>query len=482
MNIFEELAESYTYNGVVSLKALDDDIGTLEDQIDSYNATLRELQLRGKKSGSLIEKIRDAKVRLSLLKALFKRESDKNTSDDVIMNMLGISANNASEVESPETAADGKEPVAQDFEESEVEVDEESVCDSESISEEEVSDDEIAVEEVVEPDESRAIDLAKENTNKEFQTIEASEEEPVNDSSSVSAEIVDEKEDGKIFFLGHEINIKHEDGSVIIEQNSTPSHTDYFIPSNEEEADNVTYPGELEDNMAEAISVDKAVKLITDKPEECDYECPPPPGWDDYFEPTEEFDTSFYNPECDEDVDVVQCQKEDEIDDSKNVVTYEDNSEMNEVSVELSDSQDIAYDFPAYDAFPNEPISEIYASFDLSSYTDMVNTDSVIGAFDNKRKILEVTFNDIRDYSIFIKLMMQKRPGLFSFLEKPKSIFMDVHERHGDEEKIYHYEFTNCKLKSLLDSRYSPKSETVTTETVSHECTAVFKYKKLKLT
>ena len=78
--------------------------------------------------------------------------------------------------------------------------------------------------------------------------------------------------------------------------------------------------------------------------------------------------------------------------------------------------------------------------------------------------------------------MKQKRPGLFSFLEKPKSIFMDVHERHCGEEKIYHYEFTNCKLKSLLDSRYSPKSETVTTETVSHECTAVFKYKKLKLT
>ena len=58
---------------------------------------------------------------------------------------------------------------------------------------------------------------------------------------------------------------------------------------------------------------------------------------------------------------------------------------------------------------------------------------------------------------------------------------MDVHERHGNEEKIYHHEFVNCRLKYLLDSGYSPKSETVTTETEKHECTAVFKYKKLKL-
>ena len=70
MNIFEEIAESYTYNGAISIKALEDDIVTLENQLDSYNATLRELQLRGKKPGMLIEKIRDAKMRLSLLRAV----------------------------------------------------------------------------------------------------------------------------------------------------------------------------------------------------------------------------------------------------------------------------------------------------------------------------------------------------------------------------------------------------------------------------
>ena len=465
MNIFEEIAESYTYNGVVSLKALDDDIVTLENQIDSYNATLREIQLRGKKSTPLVQKIRDAKIRLSLLKAVYKKESDRNTSDDIILGMLGISANNAKEVELPKTAAEGKEPLVQDFEESDVEVVEEIVEDTEAVvGEEENTEDVVTEEDKV--TETPADDLICEEESEDFQVVETNEPESEN----------------KIYRLGHEIDINEDTGDIIIEQPSTPSHTEYFIPKKEEEVDNITYPGELEGNMAEAISVDEDVKLLTDKSKECDYECPPPPGLDDYFEPTGEFDASFYNSEYDNEVDAVQCQEEDEIDDSKNVVTYEDNSEMNEVSVELSDPQDIAYDFQAYDAFPDEPISEIYSSFDLSSYTDMVNTDSVVGAFDNKRKILEVTFHDIRDYSIFVKLMKQKRPGLFSFLEKPKSIFMDVHERHGDEEKIYHYEFTNCKLKNLLDSRYSPKSETVTTETVSHECTAVFKYKKLKLT
>lgn len=464
MNIFEEIAESYTYNGVVSLKALDDDIVTLENQIDSYNSTLREIQLRGKKSAPLVQKIRDAKIRLSLLKAVYKKESDRNTSDDIILNMLGISANNAKEVELPKTAAEDKEPLVQDFEESDVEVVEETVEDTEAV----VSEEENAEDVVTEEDEvveTPADDLVREEDSEDLQVVETIEPES----------------EKKIYRLGHEIDINEETGQVVINDNALTNPTEYFIPQ-EEEVDDITYPGEPMDNMAEAISVDKAVELLTDKPEECDYECPPPPGWDDYLEPIDGFDAPFYNPECDEEVDAVQCQKEDEIDDSKNVVTYEDNSEMNEVSVEVSDPQDIAYDFPAYDAFPNEPISEIYSSFDLSSYTDMVNTDSVIGAFDNKRKMLEVTFNDIRDYSIFIKLMKQKRPGLFSFLEKPKSIFMDVHERHCGEEKIYHYEFTNCKLKSLLDSRYSPKSETVTTETEKHECTAVFKYKKLKLT
>ena len=423
MNIFEELAESYTYNGVVSLKAIDDDIVTLENQLDSFKSTLEEIRIRGKKTGPLVEKMRDTKVRLSLLKALYRRESDKNTSDDIVLNMLGFSANNAKEVELPKTAAEGKEPVVQNFEESEVEVVEETVEDTEAVESENENVEDVIVEENDDVVEATVDNLINEEGEEELQTVEESSTEPVLEVNTVQAEV--------------------------IEQSSAPSHTDYFIPNNEDEQ------------------------------EEC-----PPPTLDDYLEPIDMPEDVFqYDMINNQDFDIPEPCDEPVIDETKNVVTYEDNSEMNEVSVEISDPQDIAYDYTIYDAFPNdEPISEIYSSFDLSSYTDMVNTNTVVGAFDNKRKILEITFNDIRDYSIFIKLMKQKKPGLFSFLEKPKSIFMDVHERYGDEEKIYHYEFANCRLKYLLDSRYSPKSETVTTETEKHECTAVFKYKKLKLT
>ena len=34
MGIFDELAESYTYNGAVSIKAIEDDIVILENQLD----------------------------------------------------------------------------------------------------------------------------------------------------------------------------------------------------------------------------------------------------------------------------------------------------------------------------------------------------------------------------------------------------------------------------------------------------------------
>ena len=121
MNIFEEIAESYTYNGAVSIKALEDDIVTLENQLDTYNVTLNELKIRGKKTGILVGKIRDCKMRLSLLKVVLKREKDKASPDDIIKNMLEISAKDANETESPETAANNRPPVPQNFEKAEIE-------------------------------------------------------------------------------------------------------------------------------------------------------------------------------------------------------------------------------------------------------------------------------------------------------------------------------------------------------------------------
>ena len=124
MNILEEIAGSYTYNGSVSLMALEDDIETIENQIESDNITLREVRLRNMNDAPLVARIRENKIRLSLLKAVYKKESEKDTADNGMSDILGVSANNANEVEPPETAADKKEPVPQDFEKAEAEPEE----------------------------------------------------------------------------------------------------------------------------------------------------------------------------------------------------------------------------------------------------------------------------------------------------------------------------------------------------------------------
>ena len=121
MSIFDEIIESYTFNGSVSLKALEDDIGTLENQIDSYNAVMAEIITRHKNPTPLREKIREAKIKLSLLQAVYKRVSKSTTADDVITDALGISAKNANEMESPETMASSKKPAEQNFEKAETE-------------------------------------------------------------------------------------------------------------------------------------------------------------------------------------------------------------------------------------------------------------------------------------------------------------------------------------------------------------------------
>ena len=463
MNIFDELAESYTYNGVVSLKALEDDIVTLENQIDNFAATLKELQLRGKKAGPLTAKMRDAKIRLSLLKAVYKRESDRSTSDDIILNMLGISANNAKEVETPETAADGKEPHVQDFEESEIEVVEESVEDAEIVESEEDPTDEVITEEIEEEEEPADALVPEEETDAPIEEIPI---EKTEEDDKVT----------EICFPDHKIYVNEDTGQVVLNDTAMTNPTEYYIPPKEEEneADSITYPGEPMDNFVETIPEYKVNEILNNEDKNEDHECPPPPTLDDYYEAMAISDGSYVADEYDE---AIYCGQNNDVDAS--VVEAPEEPQINENIIE-DGMPEPPMDFDVYEPF-YKPVDEIYSSFDLSPYTDMVNTDTVTGAFDNKKKTLEITFFDTRDYSVFVQLLKEKKPGLFSFLEKPKSIFMDVHERHGDNEKIYHYEFVGCKLKKLFDSRYSPKKDTAYSETVTHECTAVFKYKKLKL-
>ena len=121
MDLYDEILREYTFNGVVSMKALQDDIVTLENQLETYKEKLNEIHLRGKHSSSLVSKIRETKINLSRLKSVFRRENENTKSNSDIVDMLGVSANSANEIETPDTAASQKTPLVEDFIEVEAE-------------------------------------------------------------------------------------------------------------------------------------------------------------------------------------------------------------------------------------------------------------------------------------------------------------------------------------------------------------------------
>lgn len=129
--------------------------------------------------------------------------------------------------------------------------------------------------------------------------------------------------------------------------------------------------------------------------------------------------------------------------------------------------------------------ANIYASFDLSHYTDMVNTMFVIGAFDDREKKIILTFSSLSDYPLFAKLSreMANRKWYDRFFRKnSKSIFMHISvTTETGYEKWYKYEFTNCSLFGLSDTEYLPMPETVLSPVPEHTWSVVFKYKKLKI-
>ena len=255
MNVFEELAERYTYNGVVSLKALEDDIITLENHIDSYNFTLKEARLRKMNDKLILEKIRDAKTRLSRLKAFYKRESDKATPDDVMLNVLGLSAKYAKETESPGTAADKKEPVPQNFDKAEIEIVDDD-AESTVVENETLVDNEMPAENVAGDTNKETIDIC-------IETDECDDVEPgtsIEKTKDYDAEVVEENvaETKEYSTVGHkedkvtehnvvkpEITVDEESGIVTVGK-ITESAGDFFIPNEEKNMEEDKEPVEFE--------------------------------------------------------------------------------------------------------------------------------------------------------------------------------------------------------------------------------------------
>lgn len=491
MNIFEELAESYTYNGVVSLKALDDDIVTLENQIDSYSATLRELQLRGKKVAPLVAKIRDAKIRLSLLKAVYKKESEKATPDDVILNMLGISANNAKEVNGVKTAADGKEPKPQNFESAELEevIEETPGVDVKAPENEKVADNEVVITEEDEAD-MRASVLEDKTSDDEVIVIDENESEK--DLKGLHSALTSEDE---VIVVRPEVLAK-----VKQEQEKDADVPGVSVEPLGKEVELVNVPSFQipAEKETESIDVEKVTKEQETKPvKTSDYflkpieaetaentEAVPFPTIDDYREP--ELGPSCEVTSCYEDGIVYNYERGQEPTETQEIITdviTEHDTPGTPGEVILNEPQEEPEEVKAYDAFYSQN-NKIYVSFDLCGYTNMVNTNTITGTFNEKHKVIELNFSDMRDYPIFAFFMNEKnRKFTFfdRFVKKPRNIIMYVRTELDGNEKEYRYEFIGCRLVEVFDSEYKSMRDSTYYPTSTHEFYAKFKYKRLKI-
>lgn len=454
MNIFEEIAESYTYNGVVSFKALEDDIVTLENQIDSYNSTLNELRLRGKKSSTLMEKIRDAKMRLSLLKAVLKKEKDKASPDDIIKNMLGISAKNANETEMPGTAADKKEPVLQNFEKAEAETiasdKENASVEVENIPEndivvEGIKDDSLNVPNEVINEASQIVDTVSVSEGK---NIEESETESVTENSTATKDcpsiVSDDDVETNFDVPVNDENRETDKKSAELEKYKVAEDT-YDLKDASVEELNEFFPLLNADDTVFVTGDDEVIKNETEIPNN---DCPSP-TMDDYFEPVN-------------DAEVTDCAED----------------KMAECELIGGEKEEPNSDFAAYQAFyGNNP--EIASSIDLCEITDMTNTIYVCGNIEYEKNLLFIRFPDIRDYDVFIKLVNDFKEARYNPLKmigkKRGSIFMYVTVKTYDSIKKYKFEFTKCRLKNVVESEHHGPAD-------FHMCEATFKYKKLIIT
>ena len=505
MNIFEEIAERYTYNGVVSLKALDDDIVTLENQIDSWLSTLNELRLRGKNSSIIVEKIRDGKIRLSLLRAVYKRESDKTAPDDVIADMLGISAKNASEVETPGTAADNKEPVLQNFEKAEIEAVDESKTEPISVNEDKTSQsivsNSVTVESLNKDDDKVVI---------KNHILEESKHEPVSEAPSKSYEdsvfVKNEKEqEEEVMTYPMEEMTKMSEGVIVVPDN--PEREDTKVTETVADTSKEVQPVKVKvEDISKDASESVTVTVGNYTEATADTECVSRYNLSGFTEESDFFtrfkvekdngdsigpvlknapETSQKNLSVVTEVEHKEAENDDKI-----VEPYNEKFSV-DTRVTTNNPDFDMDDFDVYEPFSKEE-ARIVESADLFNVTDMPNTMYVYTRADFKKRLLHARFVDIRDYGVFVELLKQREEERCNFLKrllkKPQSIFIYVTTVVSGKEKIYKYEFTDCKLVDAFDDEYASKayidsiSDPYTCNTNCHNCGVTFKYKKLIIT
>lgn len=528
MGVFDEIAEEYTYNGVISMKALEDDIVTLENQIDSYDATLKELTLRRKNPAALKNKIREAKIHLSLLKALYKRESEQVVSDDKILDILGISGKNAKETEIPTTAASKKEPLPQDFQKSEIEATEDytevkTVTGVDSCDEKGV----VVEDEPITPDKPDVVIESGNKTEKLFCTM-IKEKSQEGDGEAVSGtDIIDVE--------GHTgPSIEHEgplgDLNTFIGENSSDNFTDIeMVPSSPETPTNEKGKGpspeptgkekeikisqeatedEVNEKKAEDIKMEKGgsdfIAKIQKIPDEEDVGCAEnilKPGTEDETEALGRYPN--IEEECGNEVpqitephietetgttaDFLRWARRfenfaDDVNEPKpnyplEEPVFEDIPYIPETEAGIFNNSDLT---TVYNAFPDEKRS-IMSIIDLSQFTKAnIETENLYPYFDIKGKTLTLRFDDVRDYGVFVEFVKERTENIWGWfkrlLKKPRNIFMVVTIKTDNLSRVYRYDFINCEVFETLDTDYP---SVFSKNCSNHNCSVTFKYKKL---
>lgn len=502
MNIIEETTEKYRYNGVVSMKALEDDIVTLENLIESNTLLVDEARLRGFVIKSLVTKINEDKEKLNLLKVIRNREVLKTKKDDGISGVLGASAKNANGTALPETAASKKQPLLQNFEKAEYEIVEEQ-GDTSIVNSPNDEPNDIVVGKTLpdtteissEATENKDVDKNKDNI---VSRIEAEKIEPLMDAYPVQEKPM-ERED----FVSYEMDrdkvneeerlITHNDSDFIARNQEIPSEdiikeedkntikmekTDYSDSSYESMKQTDEELSDFYVNLSQEniLKTEAETEPVASEREVPSHDCPPP-TIDDYMEPVEVPGT--YEAGRKENEELTTYCQEDEKPETRNSVEYklDLNPETLSPQPEKENNQEelsIYYPFPEED---HDEETELIVSVGLHDITNMVNTTYTTLYHDIQKRELTVRFFNVRDYEVFIALLKkmekERRNPFTRLLKKQGSIFMNVTVKVGDNEQKYSYEFTNCKLKDIFDTEYVTSFE--------HECSVKFKYKKLKI-
>jgi hypothetical protein len=472
MNIIDEITESYTYNGVVSLKALEDDIITLENQIESQEDTLREIRLRGRNERPLLAKIRDSKIKLSFLKTIYKRESEKAVKDQPIDGVLGESAKAAKDIDNPGTAASGKEPVPQDFVSAEAgDILDGATSTSIITMEPEETGAESATPEVelTAKPEGESVTLDKYRTGEnEYDLTSAPDDELPG-----------------IYDL-----LKREDDVFVT--NARP------VPRDPEKTSDVAV-APREDKPVYSNPLNADLEPVTDGEDMQAEPAVPDPvftdegAWyalnrDDKPEPVfEKAVVTDPHPEAQDGPKPV-VEKGEEIDSDYPVTVIPDagpGTDRTQSAIETENAGQ-QNDFPVYHAFQDK-MRTIKMFIDLSVPGRFTGPLYVCGRIDPVKRLLDVRFVDVEDYDIFLSLLKEwedNRRKIFG--KKRRTIFMDIHTQAGKKERYHRFTFEGCGIVGFDDTMYATESVMdegyVPTDTLtSHHCGITFKYKKLTI-